>query len=374
MRLLHVVATGTRRGAEVFASDLVRALDRLGVSQRVAVLRSAQRVDVGYEAPVFALGGNGQRSMEVGLDPRVVRRLRVLIGSWRPDVVQAHGGEAFERAALATIGREVPVVYRRIGTAPPWMARLPRRVLYAGLMRRASRVVTVADAVHSETVQLFGVPPSRVITIPNAVDPARMRTTTGRQEMRQALGIPPAASVSATVGALVWEKDPLGHLEVAARVLERVSTAVHLFVGDGPLRQELEAAVLKRNLTDRVILLGARMDVADVLTAADVVLFASRKHGMEGMPANLIEAGMAGLPVVAYAIAGVPEVVVDGETGLLAPPGDVAGLADRVVQLLGNQDARNMGLAARNRCRSLFDIRAIAPRYLGVYEELIAAR
>ncbi|MGH7267685.1 MAG: glycosyltransferase family 4 protein, partial [Candidatus Rokuibacteriota bacterium] len=370
MRLLHVVATGTRRGAEVFASDLVGALGRLGIDQRVAVLRSTHRADVRYEAPVFELGSQWRR-MWTGFDPWALRRLRVLIDSWRPHVVQAHGGEAFERAVLATIGRNVPVVYRRIGAAPPWLQRLPRRPLYAGLMRRASRVVTVADALRGETVRLFRVPPARVITIPNAVDPARMQVKTGRREMRLALGIPPFAPASVTVGALVREKDPLAHLEVAAEVLRRIPTAVHMFVGDGPLRPQLEAAVVSRNLGDRVRLLGTRDDVADLLAAADVLLFASREGGMEGMPANLIEAGMVGLPVVAYAIAGVPEVIVDGETGFLVRAGDASGLTRRVVELLGNRRlCDEMGRAAGHRCCSLFDIGAIAPRYLGVYEEL----
>lgn len=371
MRVLHVVATGTRRGAELFASDLVRALDVMGVAQRVAVLRSTQGIDVAYEAPVFALGANDQRAR---LDPRVAGRLRMLIDTWRPDVVQAHGGEALKYAVLATVRRNVAVVYRRIGAAPPWMARLPRRPVYARLMRRASRVVTVADAVRSETVRLFGVPAERVVTIPNAVDPARMQVASGRREMRLALGIPPSAPVSLSVGALVWEKDPLTHLEVAALALRQVPRAVHLFVGDGPMRPQLEAAVRDRNLVDRVLLLGARDDMADVLAAADVLVFASRVEGMEGMPGSLIEAGMVGVPAVAYAVTGVPEVVEDGTTGFLVDPGDLSGLADRLELLLMDDRARRaMGRAARDRCRSLFDIRAVAPRYLDVYEEVAGA-
>jgi len=132
----------------------------------------------------------------------------------------------------------------------------------------------------------------------------------------------------------------------------------------------VEAAVRAANLQDRVVLLGFREDVPDLMAAADVLLFASREDGMEGMPAVLIEAGMSGLPVVAYGIGGVPEVVVDGETGVVVRSGDVEALATAAAGLLGDPDrGSRFGAAARDRCER-FDIRAVAPRYLAVYREL----
>ena len=147
--------------------------------------------------------------------------------------------------------------------------------------------------------------------------------------------------------------------------------AVHLFAGDGPLRQELAAAAGRLGLTDRVRLLGSRDDVGDLLAASDLLLFASRT---EGMPASVIEAGAAGVPVAGTALAGVPEVVVDGQTGLLAAPGDLDGLRAALDRLLGDGELRAaMGRAARTRCRDRFGIDAIAGAYLALYEELAGA-
>ena len=125
-----------------------------------------------------------------------------------------------------------------------------------------------------------------------------------------------------SVGALTWEKDPFNHLDVGSRVLAAVPDAIHIFVGDGPMGEAMRRRVAQNGSQARTMFLGSRADMGDVLAAADVVLFASRSDGMEGMPAVVIEGGMGGLPVAAFAVAGVSEVVVDGQTGLLAPPGN----------------------------------------------------
>jgi glycosyltransferase involved in cell wall biosynthesis len=238
-------------------------------------------------------------------------------------------------------------------------------------MRRAAAIVAVSEAVRRETVTAFGVAASRVLTIPNGVDPARLTPTKAREATRHSLGIPMEVPLCLSVGAFTWEKDPHGQLAVIERVLHERPDAFFLMAGDGPLRGEVDAAVRRGALESRIRILGTRGDVPDLMGASDVLLLASRT---EGMPACVIEAGLADLAVGAYAVAGVPEVVVDGESGLLAPAGDVAGLARRVVHLLENDRARRaMGRAGRARCLRSFVIETIAPQYLRLYEEMVAA-
>jgi glycosyltransferase involved in cell wall biosynthesis len=150
-----------------------------------------------------------------------------------------------------------------------------------------------------------------------------------------------------------------------------MSGFTHLIVGDGPMRGRVEQEVRRDGHRHRTVLAGSRDDVADLLSASDVVLFASLSDGMEGMPAAVIEAGMMGRTVVGYAVAGVPEVVEDGTTGLLVRPGDVAGLASAALALLSDGERQAaMGAAAEERCRSRFDVRTVAPQYARIYEEL----
>jgi len=185
------------------------------------------------------------------------------------------------------------------------------------------------------------------------------------------LKIPPTAPVILSVGAMTWEKDPLGQLAITARVLRELPEVIHLFVGDGPLRAEAEGTARALRIDESVRFLGSRDDVPDLMIASDVLLLAST---VEGMPGGAIEAGMVGLPVAAYGVAGIPEVVVEGVTGRLAPPGDQTRLATCLVDLLRSpSQGRQMGLAARERCLELFGIEAVAPKYAELYRELTRA-
>jgi len=296
--------------------------------------------------------------------------LRRMIRDWRPDVVQAHGGEPLKYAVLGATRPRSQVVYRRIGSTPKEIARGPRRLVYARLMRQTARVVAVAEAVRSETLEVFRLRPGHVLTIPNAVDDRRLDATRDRAAVRRELGIPEAAEVVLSLGALTWEKDPLAHVEVAAGVLQARPQTWHLMVGDGPLRGQVEDAVRRRGMR-RFMLAGMRSDVGDVLAASDVLLFASCS---EGMPASVIEAGIAGVPVAGYAVAGMSEVVEPGVTGLLAQPADRKGLQSQVLALLQDPRRRGaLGSAARQHCLARFSIGAVAPRYQELYRTLQVA-
>jgi glycosyltransferase involved in cell wall biosynthesis len=374
VRVLHVITSGARRGGDVFASDLVDLLRREDVDQRVAVLRRTEGLTVPFAVPVMILGSGRWSLPGVNMDLFAAMALRRIVTGWRPDIVQAHGGEPYKYALAATARRQTPVIYRRIGGAPSWIRRGARRLVHAQLMRRAGCIVAVADAVRQETIALFGVDPSRIVVIPNGVSVDRIQSIRGRTGARDALGIPEDAVVVLSLGALTWEKDPMTHLEIAAKVIQMRQNAVHLFVGDGPLRHQLENRIEELGLSGRCHVLGSRSELGDIFAASDVLLFASRADGMEGMPATIIEAGMAGLPVAAYSIMGVPEVIQHGVTGLLAPAGDVRALTTNVVELIDDPKARGaMGVASRRLGRTLFDIERVVPRYLDVYSNLVEA-
>lgn len=350
-RVLHVVATDQRRGAEVFASDLIGSLDAT-IEQEVVVLRpSTAGATVSFAAPVRrAPLGPFLRARSPLVVAAAVRR-------WRPDVVLAHGGEPLRAAVLAP-GRRPPLVYRRIGNAPAAARRPERRRWHRSLMRRADAVVAVAEAVRQETLALFDVDPTRIVTIPNGVDPSRVQGG-DRSEARSDLGLADDALVVLSLGSLSWEKDPLAALEASARSRAADESVLHLFVGTGPLREVLEERARHEGA---VHVYSSTADVAGLLAAADLLLFTSRADGMEGMPATIIEAGLAGLPTVAVDVAGVGEVIEHDKTGLLvARVGDIGGA---LAELLGDPARLStLGAAARRHCESQFTMDAVAPRY-----------
>ena len=120
-----------------------------------------------------------------------------------------------------------------------------------------------------------------------------------------------------------------------------------LMIGDGELRPQVEDFIHQNELEDRVVLMGTRYDVPDILAASDIFVLPSR---WEGLPYVVIEASMAGLPVVASRVGGIPELVEDSVTGLLVPPGNPEALSEAIQRLLDNEDLRHqMGQAGREK-------------------------
>lgn len=287
---------------------------------------------------------------------------------WRPEIVNVHGGEPLKYVVAAGLGRSFRLLYRKIGAAPSLSRRPVRRAVYATLMRRADVVVAVAECVRREALEVFGLPEHRVVTIPNAVEAGRVLPAPGREDARRSLAVPAEAPIALFLGALSEEKGPLDFVEVAGRLVRHRPDVLLLMAGDGPKRTEVETAVRERGLGGTVRILGSRADVGTLLSACDVVAITSRT---EGMPGAIIEAGLAARPVLGYAVGGVPEVVVHGETGLLTTPRDEEGLSRALLVMFEDDELRDrMGEAARVRCLQCFEIQAVASRYLDLYRRL----
>jgi len=190
-----------------------------------------------------------------------------------------------------------------------------------------------------------------------------------RHAIRIGLGFAPETPLVLHVGRFLAQKNHLGLLEIWKRVLTRTPTARLLLVGDGPLRPTVERALGRLKLGGTVRFLGVRADVNEIMGGCDVFLFPSLH---EGLPMSAIEANGAGLPVVGTDVAGINEVVANGETGLLHPVEDVDGMASSVSRLLEEKErARNLGAAGRKRVRERFSAAVSARRLLGLYHECL---
>lgn len=359
MKVLHVVASNQARGAEMFALDLIGDLNRRGIEQRVAVIREVTGgLDFGADCLVLT----GPRLRGAGRLHRTVRK-------WRPDVIQAHGGESLKWLSPTLIRRDSPpVVYRRIGMTPAWMAGSLRKRAYGFIIRRAEMVVAVAEAAAHELTQDFGVARTSIELIGNAVDEERVRSSADPRVVKSRLHLKEEAPMVLYAGALTDEKDPLELVTVAARVCHELPKVAFVVAGDGPLRRDLISAVDDAGLGDRVRLLGSRTDLPDLMQASAALIMTSRT---EGIPGVAIEAGLARLPVVAYRVGGLSEVVADGHTGLLAERGDARGLSAGLIRILTDRsEAGMLGEAGQARCRELYGIRGCGALYLDLYRRL----
>jgi glycosyltransferase involved in cell wall biosynthesis len=292
-------------------------------------------------------------------DPRAAWRLRQAIRTHRIDVVHAHTAHAITLGAMATLGSRVPVVAaRRVDF--PLRDNRGTRWKYG----RCAAVIAVSHAV-ADVVGRSALPVP-VHVVPDGTDVRRHRDPADAATLAT-LGVPRGAPLVVQVAQLVDHKDPLTFVRAVAAASTRMPRLHALLVGDGPLRSIVEQAVRELGLEDVLHLTGYRTDADRLLAAADVVTLSSKE---EGMGSVLLDALVFSRPVAATRAGGIPEVVHDGETGILVPVGDAEALGAAVVTLLTDRSlALRMGAAGRARAPE-FSIEAMAMRTREVYESL----
>jgi glycosyltransferase involved in cell wall biosynthesis len=192
-----------------------------------------------------------------------------------------------------------------------------------------------------------------------------------RRAFRAAEGVPDGRPVVSLVQRLSPPKTPLVFVSALSRILTERPDAVAWIVGDGPLRQAVQAAVAEAGVAARVRFLGVRKDIAAVLSASDVLVHSSLR---EGLPRVVLEALASGTPVVATAVGGVPDAVAEGVTGLLVPPEDPAALAGAILATLADRaGAARRAEAGRTAVRA-FSARQMLDDQHALYQRLLARR
>lgn len=377
MRVLQLVQRPQRRGAEVAAHQLSAELRRRGHTVSVTYLYPHDgpgRLPLGPDDRT--LGGDPGHPLErtLGFHPRLLSRLLRRLDAFAPDVVQANGARTIKYAALARRLRRSAgwvLVYRNIGDPSRWVRGPARRLFYRWLVMPAvDGVAAVSRTVLPELRRLVGGRPA--VHVPQGVDPGALAATADRASVRRLLGTPPDAPVAVYVGSLTPEKRVDRLIRAVARARESRPDLELWVVGDGPLAEELRREAEAAGDGAAVRWPGARERVGDFLAAADVFVLAS---DTEGVPAAVLEAAWAGLPVVATRVGGVPEAVLDGETGRLVPPGDDEALAAALSELVARpRERRAMGERGRELVRSGFTLEAAADGFLELYERLRRGR
>lgn len=301
-------------------------------------------------------------------DPLAVAALYRFLREVRPDIVHTFLLTASLYGRLAAIAARVPIV---IGTEVNLYQRKQRHHAIAErlLMAGTDSVVASAASVKAFYVEQIGADPSRVDVVYNAVDFDMLRTTLTREQVRAAIGVPAGAMTAGVIARLTDQKGH--HVLLEALAATPGLASLHLVViGDGPLRSALEAQAAALGLSSRVHFLGARRDLGDLLSAMDIFVLPSL---WEGLPLSLVLAMGAALPAVSTRVAGIPEVVDDGATGLLVPPSDAAALGAALARLVGSADDRaRLGAAGRAFVLPRFGIAGYVAGITGLYERLLA--
>jgi len=304
-------------------------------------------------------------------DPRWIGRLRRVVAEGRFDVVHAHLPYAAigARLALRRMGESRPrLVYTEHNT---WDRYRPvTRRMNARTFGMNDAVIAVSDGVASSMRTGADGPP--VTMIPNGVDAEGLRSAAlSREVARRDLGVPADATVVGTVGGIIAKKGHAALVRAARAVVDVHPHARFVFVGLPIDPERVRAEIERGGLGDRVMLAGYREEAARLMPAFDVYCLPSR---FEGMPVSLLEAMALGIPAVATAVGGVPEVVTDGQDAMLVPPDDPGALSAALIALLGDPVRRRAMGEAAARTAERFSLREMVRRTEAVYESVLGAR
>jgi glycosyltransferase involved in cell wall biosynthesis len=361
---LLVITLAERGGAQSYVASLLPAVTER-YDTTLAAHGHGPLSDAARAAGVdFVSLRHVRRALNPCQDVLGLIELLALIHRRRPDIVHASSSKAGILGRLAAWLTGVPI---RIFTVHGWAFTAyagPAGWLYR-VAERSMRPLTSATICVAEYERRAGVVAGacraeQTVVIPNAVEVSALPRAVQRGGVVELI----------SVGRLRAPKDFITLARALAR-LERGSFRA-VFVGDGPDRSMIEAEVQLLGLGDSVRLLGDRSDVPRLLAAADVFVCSSRS---EGMPVSIIEAMAVGLPVVASAVGGIPEMVANERTGLLVAPGAVAALADALARLVGDRRLREqMGGAGRKEALERYDLPAFRRAHLELYARLLDER
>lgn len=370
MRVLQLVTRRQLRGAEVFAARLSEGLARRGVEVWFVGLYPPGETPL---TPEGATVGDLSSTAAVWAVPGRITRLAATIRRIRPHVIQANGSATLKYSVAATRWPSCrrPLVYRNISVASHWVTSRWKHAVYRNLFRAVDRVVSVSEESRSDLLATYGYPADRASVIYRGVEvPDRVDRAAARSRLAQAAGADPERPLLLHVGSLTPEKNHAGILEAFASVLGQIPDAHLCFAGRGPLEPELRRRVDDMGLASRVTFLGLRRDAPELTAGADLLVLFSE---IEGVPGVALEAGARETPTLAPRVGGVPEAVIDGETGVLIEPGDVRGLAEAMSALLADPNRLEaLGRSARARIVASFDLERAVDQFLDLYDELCA--
>jgi L-malate glycosyltransferase len=289
-------------------------------------------------------------------------RLSRVIRDLRPDVVHAHDPHGVAVAATAlSIASPVPrpalVAARRVDF------HLKANSFSRWKYRQVDRFVCASNAIRAMLLE-DGIAADLAVTVHEGVDVDRVQAVEPLN-VREEYWFPPHSLIVGNIAALVPHKGQKFLVDAAAIVVRELPETRFLILGEGELRPALEQQIKHLHLSQHVVLAGFRADVLGVLKGLDVFVMSSVT---EGLGTSLLDAMAAARPVVATRAGGIPEVVIHGETGLLAPPRDGRALADAIVQMLkdgpGRQRVAQAGFA---RVRERFSVERMVEQTLEVY-------
>ena len=373
-RICHITKATGVAGSEKHLLTLLESLDK--AKYQVAIILLVER-DKPLDDYVRRFEEGGVQVKQVlirrDVDPLLVWRLYQLVREGNYDLVHTHLIHADLYGALAAKCAGVPII---VSTKHNDNA-FRHHPFYAFLDRLASKfadkIIVISDHLKRFFDETEGLDRAKMTRIHYGLDAAWVEDQSSRTtrpiSVQEELGVPPDTPLVGIIARLNPQKGHTYLLAAFAEVVESLPEARLLIVGDGNLRGDLERQTRELRITRRVTFTGWRDDIRRTMADLDLLILPSL---WEGFGLVLLEAMMMGKPVVASRVSAIPEIVVDGVTGLLVPPRDQEALAKAIIALLQDKErAEAMGQAGRERVERYFTVARMVQQTETLYEELV---
>lgn len=332
MKILHCSWSGALGGAENFAYQLAKAQKAAG--HDVTIIYMVNRLTIGQQAmdsgiKIFECG------MKNGYDFFRLSKCFQFIRKEKFDVIHNHSASPLLNAIKFFLPSSVLINHFQLGNEKWEKNSIKSSILFWNKLSSGLIDHYIANSNHTKNVVMekYGLPHYRVSVLYNGIDLEGFRSIKKRAAIRKEFDLKDFEKVVGAVARLALQKGIDRFIEVAKRVLMKVDNVKFLIVGDGELRPILEEKVIKLCLQDKIIFTGARTDVPDLLSIFDIFLLTSN---WEPFGITLLEAMAIGIPIIAFAVDGVPEVV--NETcAILVNPGNIKMMSQETLDLFENK-------------------------------------
>lgn len=364
-------------------THVLRSLDFGGAEKLVLDLARLQKESGEIDPRIFCVAGFGplkEKADEAGLSCEVagldgvkfltpVLKVKKLLQADRPDIVHTHNLVAQVHAAPAARLLGIPVVHTKHGRAVTSFSHAPamRKVVY-GL---SHTVVVVSQETGENFVEKTGLDPKKVTVIYNGIDTNKYARTS-KAEARRDLELDEDAVVFGCVSRLDALKNHPVMIRAFAKVAGDEPRSRFLVVGDGPERSRIETLIGRLSLKDRVVMAGYTDRVAEHLAAMDMFFQPSTE---EGLSLTILEAAASGVPVVATAVGGTPEIISHGDTGTLVGVGDEDAIADAMSNYFGDRTPFvEMAEKAKRDVAERFSLESAQKQYASLYRNVMGRK
>ncbi len=372
MRVLHILKVKGIAGAEQHLLTLLPGLRARGVDARFLILVPPDNPAADFAAAADARG--------VPLEKLVIRhhadvtlygQLLSKIREFSPDVVHTHlqHGDLYGIPAARWAG--VPVVITSRHNDDGRRRNRVLRWLNRWLWGQVNAGIAISESVRQFSMAVENVPANKIVTIHYGISSgqALSKSLQSYAALRSDLGLPDHAILMGTVCRLLDWKGVQYAIDAFGQVQAQFPDSHLVITGDGPMRQSLQTQVHKLHLTSRVHFRGWRSDVGAVMSGLDIFLMPSER---EGFGLVLLEAMSYALPVIGSQAGAIPEVIVDGETGIIVAPRKSDEIAEALRWLLADRSLRQyMGLQGQDRLEVQFSAERMIEHTLSLYQQLL---